>query len=161
MKTVSYPTKDYDFQTYFKLEGFGNNSFYLFPDEADLRADTCDYSEVDGRDYETITQGEWVLIDGKEYVTVICGKPDDEVPARFIAADTMPVMIMDGAGFLTINGVTLRDHHGRINDEVLDGEGGEWRLGFALRTAQLEGHIPAHCEFVLDNGGSYHKIHRD
>jgi hypothetical protein len=84
MKTLTYPTKDYDFKTYFKLEGFGDSSFYLFPDGSDLKADLCDYSEVDGRDYVTITQGEWVLIEGKEYVTVISSQTFPVVPARFL-----------------------------------------------------------------------------
>lgn len=159
MKTVSYPTKDYDFQTYFKLEGFGNSSFYLFPDGSDLKADLCDYSEVDGRDYVTITQGEHVLIDGKQYVTVISSQTFPLVAARFIAVDDMPTFIMDGDGTLKINGHLL-EYKGPVTDDDMHLPSGEFRLGRALRHAQLAGAIPDDCEYVLDAGGTFHKIDR-
>lgn len=157
MKTLTYPTKDYDFQTYFRLEGFYDRAFYLLPVEGSvLRADQCDYDHSDRekiKSLEPITDGEWVTIDGKEYVTVI---GNEDAPAKFIRADSMPTMVMDGHGRLTIDGETLRFCNETLyaHDERLK----PFRLSYALRTAQLQGIIPATCEYVLDASGTLEKI---
>src|SRR4029079_14549836 len=98
MRTLTYPKQDYDYLTYFTLAGYGPEAFCLFPDYGGVvRADCCSY-DVAERDHidalKPVTDGEWVLIDGKEYVTVISGSVDEpaEYPATFLLANTMPVI---------------------------------------------------------------------
>lgn len=158
MITINYPTKDYDFETYFKLDGHGNGVFYLYPELSNLRADYAEYDMAQDdhmNGLKPITDGEWVLIDGKEYVTVI-GNAD--CPARFLAADSMPTMVMDGAGNLTINGTVLEYEGKPVSVDDVEKPCGDFRLGRALRVAQIAGLIPDHCEYVLNDGGGLDKI---
>ncbi len=161
MKTLVYPAKDYDFQTYFKLEGFGDDAFSLLPDGLVIKADSPDYDadavpHMDSQ--KPITDGEWVRIEDKEHVTVIDATKDPEYPVRFILATNMPYIDMDGAGNLTIGGTILEYEGIPVTDDDMEKPGGEFRLGRALRHAQLAGLIPDHCEYALDDSGSYHKI---
>jgi hypothetical protein len=70
---------------------------------------------------------------------------------------TLPVVVADGAGHLKIGTYTL-EYKGAPVALDDDGQCDTTALGFALRTAQLEGFIPEDLDYVLNDGGGLEKI---
>lgn len=73
----------------------------------------------------------------------------------------IPMMQVDGHGRLLVNGHVLKFCNKAMFIDDEEKEGFSFQLGYALRTAQLEGHIPQHCEYVLNDGGGMEMINRD